>query len=513
MIPTRHAAFGGLCLLAAFSSPPVLAQANNADIPRMESASCPTQALKDLSAECYTFYGQENWDNPNGNIVELPVGVIPPESSETAGSDESSSNNAPVAFFPGGPGHSALDKQEYLEQLRKDIGNRTLVVFDPRGFNHATPTLECPDYADVSPYHNIVHTPALTDSLDPMQRMKHITDEVSACYQKLESEGVEVAQYTESATSRDLEEIRQLLDYEAINIYGASTGSGTALSYLRYYPDSVKSAILGWPWYTALRNRAPLDEFYTLKGKFTDVLAMCAADSEACREQVPAPFLAIDRTRRALDDKPYTAEVSTESGKEKTLYFDGAAFLDTLYLMLPQYYAMLPRIVSEVPEGDYSSLHEFFMIDQYQPDTKPGGYAMGAFLAQACNDMGTNRPTPQDSMAAVQQEPAIIGFEPIWLCAWWGTDGDVPPEHSDPVESDTPALAIHGQMDPCCGTRWSDELANTMPNVQAIELQGLGHSPVSECRSTVVNAFLNDPSAKIDKSCRTEVALDDWVLE
>ncbi|MFC0269607.1 alpha/beta hydrolase, partial [Kushneria aurantia] len=185
----------------------------------------------------------------------------------------------------------------------------------------------------------------------------------------------------------------------------------------------------------------------------------------------------------------------------------------TLYLMLPQYYSMLPRIVTEIPEGDYSSLHEFFMIDSYQPETEAPNYAMGAFLAQACNDMGTNRPTPEDSIAAVQREPAVIGFEPIWLCAWWGVDGDVPPEHNDFVTSDTPALAIHGQMDPCCGTRWSEELANSMPNLQSIELQGMGHNPVTECRSSVIDAFLSNPRERVDKSCRNEVALDNWQLE
>ncbi|MDN7131771.1 alpha/beta hydrolase [Halomonas sp. MC140] len=506
MPPAKHMAFGSLCLMAALSAGIAHAQDENT-VPRLESTDCATQALKDLNASCYTFYGQENWNDPNGQTIELPIGVIAPESSN--GNDADSD---PVIFFPGGPGYSILDNVDYIEQLRKDIGDRSLVVFDPRGFKHATPALECSDYANVSPYHNIIHTPALTASLDPMDRMQYITDEVSACYQKLDDEGVEIAQYNEWATSRDLDEIRNLLDYENVNIFGSSTGSGTALSYVRYYPDSVKSAILGWPWYTSLRNRAPLDEFYTLKRRFTDVLAMCVEDSEACREQVPAWFLAIDRTRRALDEKPFIAQVESE-GEQETLYFDGAAFLDTLYLMLPQYYDLLPRIVSEVPEGNYSTLNDFFMIDQYQADTDPGGYAMGAFLAQACNDMGTNRPTPKDSMAAVQREPAIIGFEPIWLCAWWGEDGDVPPEHNDIVTADTPALAIHGQMDPCCGTRWSDELADTMPNLQAIEMQAMGHSPVNECRSTVINEFLGDPLAPIDTSCKNEVPLAEWQLE
>lgn len=502
----KQTAYVSLCLMAFLGAGVAYAEISNDFIPRLENASCATQALEDLNASCYTFYGEENWSTPNGNTVELPIGVINPDSISD------SRNSSPVFFFPGGPGYSVLGNAEYIEQLRKDIGSRTLVIFDPRGFKHATPSLECPDYASVSPYHNIIHTPALTASLDPMERMQYITNEVSACYQKLENEGIEIAQYTERTTARDVEEIRSLLDYDTVNIFGSSTGSGTALSYIRYYPDSVSAAILGWPWYTSLRNRAPLDEFYTLKSKFTDVLAMCVEDSEACRELIPAWFLAIDRTRRALDNKPYIAQVKLEE-QQKNLYFDGAAFLDTLYLMLPQYYDVLPRIVSEVSEGDYSSLHEFFKVNEYNPLTESPNYAMGAFLAQACNDMGTNRPTPADSIAAVQREPAIIGFEPIWLCAWWGSDGDVPPEHNDFVTADTPSLAIHGQMDPCCGTRWSVELSDTMPNLQSIELQAMGHSPVTECRSSVINAFLSAPYAQVDKSCQNEVPLADWQLE
>ena len=83
----------------------------------------------------------------------------------------------------------------------------------------------------------------------------------------------------------------------------------------------------------------------------------------------------------------------------------------------------------------------------------------------------------------------------------------------DSVRSDTPALTIHGQMDPCCSTRWGDELSKTMPNVQSIELQGKGHNPITECRSTVVDSFLSRPYAAIDKSCRDEVALNPWQLE
>lgn len=475
------------------------------ETPRLENADCVTDALKAMQAECYIFYGQEDWSDPNGRLVELPVAVIAPEQA-------GNTDDPPVVFFPGGPGYSVIGNRDYVEQLRKDIGDRTLVVMDHRGFIHAKPTLACPDYAEVSPYHNIIHTPAITSSLDPMERMDAMTGEVSACYRKLESEGIDVAEYNQYAVSRDVDEIRRLLGYDTIDAFGSSTGSGTVLSYLQYHPDHVRAAILGWPWFTSLRNRSPLDEFYVAKQTFSDVLALCTASSERCREQLPAWFLAIDRARRALDNRPYVATVQDE-GQEKRLYFDGAAFLDTLYLMLPSDYAQLPRLVNDIQADDYSSLGQFFRIDQYQPDTQAPNYALGYFLAHVCNDMGTNRPTPADSRAAIQREPGILGFEPPWVCAWWGVDGDVPSSHSDPLQSDKPALSIHGQMDPCCGTRWGDVLSRTMPNLQTIEIQAKGHSPVTECRSQVISAFLDDPMAKIDTRCADEVPLEPWALQ
>lgn len=131
---------------------------------------------------------------------------------------------------------------------------------------------------------------------------------------------------------------------------------------------------------------------------------------------------------------------------------------------------------------------------------------LGYFLAHVCNDLGANKPWREDSTAAAAREPP-------WACGWSGTKGDVPPEHNDLPRSDIPIPAIHGQMDPCCGPRWSEQIARTMPNVQAIVMQGLGHSPVNECRSQVIQALLSAPDAKLDKSCANEVHLDAWVLE
>lgn len=482
------------------------AQAEQAEqIPRLEPSECATEALTSAGATCYTFYAQENRDDPNGAIIELPVAVIESEAGQVP--------DDPVFFFPGGPGYSVLGAGELIADYVEDVAPRTLVLLDHRGMLHARPALRCPDFAEVSTYHNIIFTPAVSSSLNTRERIHSVTDAVEQCYEKLVSEGIDVARYNSYAIARDVDAIRRLLGYEKINAYGRSTGGGTALAYLRYFPQHVRSAVLVSPWYTNLRNRAPIDELYTIKQKYTDILGLCVMQSERCRALLPSWFLAVERARRALDARPFVTTVKAADGTSRTLYFDGAAFLHVLYLTLVDNYARLPRIVTEIQQGDYSSLASFFQIETFDPHPTAPRYALGYFLAHICNDMGTNRPSREDSIYMIRREPAILGFEPPWMCAWWGTDGAVPAKHSFRYRSDKPVLSIHGQMDPCCGIRWGQHLARTMPKLQYVELQAVGHTPSTACETALIGDFLSAPRKPVDDSCKDDVSLRPWLLE
>ena len=56
-------------------------------------------------------------------------------------------------------------------------------------------------------------------------------------------------------------------------------------------------------------------------------------------------------------------------------------------------------------------------------------------------------------------------------------------------------------------------MAKTMPNLQLVELQALGHELPGECRSKLISSFLENPYTKIDDSCKNDVALGPWVFE
>ena len=50
--------------------------------------------------------------------------------------------------------------------------------------------------------------------------------------------------YTTAIAMDDLDEVREALGYETLNLYGVSYGTRAALSYLRKYPSRVRAVIL-----------------------------------------------------------------------------------------------------------------------------------------------------------------------------------------------------------------------------------------------------------------------------
>ena len=58
------------------------------------------------------------------------------------------------------------------------------------------------------------------------------------------SERADLSLYTTDAFVADLDDVRAALDYDTINLYGASYGTRAALTYLRRFPERVRSVVL-----------------------------------------------------------------------------------------------------------------------------------------------------------------------------------------------------------------------------------------------------------------------------
>ena len=51
------------------------------------------------------------------------------------------------------------------------------------------------------------------------------------------------------------------------------------------------------------------------------------------------------------------------------------------------------------------------------------------------------------------------------------------------------------------------------PNGTIVELQAVGHWNDNACRRKLIGDFIDEPYAKVDDSCKNNLALASWVLE
>lgn len=183
----------------------------------MDLQPCPLKVGQDdqMQALCGVLPVPENPNDPQGRKIDLNVVVFPavkriPE---------------PDALFllAGGPGQAATEAFPALLTAFFNIHQRRdIVMVDQRGTGKSNP-LRCLDDEDES----LAEDAAL--------------EKLKACPSALDAD---LRYYTTEIAMADLDAVRAALGYTTINLYGASYGTRAALTYLRMYPDRVRSLIL-----------------------------------------------------------------------------------------------------------------------------------------------------------------------------------------------------------------------------------------------------------------------------
>lgn len=477
-----------------------------AAVPALRQSSCATDALKKMGAACYEFIGPENWDHPTGRTVTLPVAVV-------SGPD-TDPKLTPVFWFEGGPGGNRhLTSENEIRSQLADAASHRLVLIGSRGLRLSKPTLDCPGDELRGENRHFSSRVYGTKSLD--ERIKEWADIVKACSDKLTKEGVDVSQYSDYHIARDYDAIRQALGFDKIDIWGRSAGGGSVITFLKFYEPHVRAAILEDAWPVPVRDRPQPDVLVAYKQHVVDMLGICVRDNPECARRFPNYPVALDRAMATLNNKPYVTTVASQvdpSGRLK-IRIDGTTLFWRLYsaFLSGPGYNELPKVLEAIDRGDYAALDDFFGLDDVDKVVRVNS-AFGHHLANLCGSTGKSRPTPDEAIAMIKREPALMGFESQVFCAWWGKDGDVPISlHVLPV-SDVPALAIHGQLDMCCGFRSTELLAQTMPNLQRVVFQAQLHSVGGACRRKLLAAFLKSPNEKLDASCKDDIPLKPWVF-
>lgn len=433
----------------------------------LEDCALTSVAGDQVDARCGTLTVPEDRANPNGRKIELNVAVIP--------AIKRNPEKDALFLLAGGPGQSAVEAFPAMISLIYQIHeDRDIVLVDQRGTGKSNP-LKCLGPEDE----------ALTD--------EQALEKLKSCPETLDAD---LRFYTTEIAMTDLDEVRAALGYETINIYGASYGTRAALTYLRMFPEHVRTVTLDSVvdsdfvmfMDAAADGQAALDKFF----------ARCEAD-DACNSTFPTLRSEFDGLLSRLEETP--AEITmphplTNAPVDLTVtpqLITNMVF-NTLYV--PDFVATLPL-----------SIHEAYADENYVPLISQAllvnaGLYDGMFYAVACTE---DAPLISASEAAKRGEKSVFGDRTVdfmAVCAEW-PKGKVSPEFREPVVSDVPVLILSGEADPITPPWHADIVAESLTNEIHLVFSGMGHGNFSSpCSTDLFKAFIDSASIEgLDTAC------------
>jgi len=431
-------------------------------------------------AQCATLTVPENRDAADSRTLSLAVAVLPATGSSSVVQPD------PVFLLAGGPGQASTEVYPNAAYLFEEVNRtRDLVLIDQRGTGEAA-GFACENLEDES----------LPADL-PNEAVVALFEECRAAM----AEQVDLTQYTTDRFIEDLEAAREALDYDTINLYGASYGSRAALAYMRRHPERIRSVVLdavAGPDLVLFRDM-PRDGQRALDLLFD----RCAADA-ACNAAFPSLRGEYDDLLARLETpQPVTvAHPLTNEPLEFQMTRERLSQYVFNILYSAEFQSLLPLLIHHAHEtGDFAPL-----VVQALAVGQSAGVYPGLLYAVACSE---DAPLIDPAAAeAIAQESSFgsmtANFEAI--CATWPR-AEVAADLRQPLQSDIPTLLISGGSDPVTPPDYAGTVAATLPNSRHLVVPGFGHGVISVgCMPSLVAQFFRDGHAgDLDVTCLDEL--------
>jgi pimeloyl-ACP methyl ester carboxylesterase len=455
--------------------------------PAFEPAPCAFPVPREYSPECGYLVVPENRTRPDARLIRLHVGIFRNRAG-TASLD-------PVLKISGGPGSTGLNTAGYLlgKGLDAVLDRRDFVIFDQRGTGYSRPRLDCPERVEIIPA-------LLGGRLTAEESQQAIIDSFRRCRERLIADGIDLSAYNSAASAADINDLRMVLGYEKFNLYGISYGTRLALTVMRDYPDTVRSAVLDSAYplevnlYTSLAPNA--------ERAFNVFFDQCGADP-GCNSSYPGLRTIFYELVDELNAQPVWVPLYVDNGR-LNVRLDGGLLIDVLFsgLYNPAVRDSMPQMIYDVREGKYAILST--RLDLYF-DTSG---ALGMQMAVQCAEE-IPFSLPQEVYAAAQGvQPQIAGFftesvQPLFaVCREW-TVAPADPRENQPVSSDVPTLILAGDGDPITPPEWGRKVADHLTRAYFHEFPGSAHWVVrsSDCAVQMALAFWENPAVDPGSIC------------
>ena len=425
-------------------------------------------------AYCGTYRVFENRETRQGRTIDLKIVVLPALGNEPKAD--------PLFFLAGGPGQGAAQLARPLRELfRRVQTDRDIVFVDQRGTGESH-SLDCKSDDE--------SLAALSEPLETsMARLRKCLDGLDA----------DVRLYTTTIAMDDLNDVRQHLAYDKINLYGGSYGTRAALVYLRRHEPTVRSMIIDGvappdmrlPLFMARDGQRALDQ----------LLADCEADP-GCRAKHPNLGARLRVLVGALDKAPLKTRLThPRTGIAEDIAVDGEFVANVIFSALysPVISSLLPELIDRAERHDFQGLLALATIGAAGDDNM----SIGMQLSVVCAE-DFPRITP-DQIARESQGTVFATHllkARMQACEFW-PKGNVDPSFYEPVKSSVPTLVLSGELDPVTPPNWGESVLPHLANAKHIVVPATGHGAMSTgCGMRLMRAFIDAASAEgLDTSC------------
>ena len=370
----------------------------------------------------------------------------------------------PVVFLMGGPGipgtvMAPIPPYFTLFQRLRELGD--VIIVDQRGTGSSEPALDCP-FEGTLPVDAFVDTDRLVAAL---------RQQVAACADHWRAQGVEPTAYNTVESADDIDDLRQALGIEKVDLLAFSYGTRLALAVVQRHGAHVGRIVLQGVNGPGLVVKRPGPVARKLQ-RLSELLKRDSAWHDS------TDLLVAARTARArLEHSATTVTVNDRRGEPSVKLLIGREGLDAI-VSLNLDDARLSALLVSVAAGDDRVLTRFVEAAW----SGLGGGTVG-LMARAVN-CAADRPVARWSLAARESAGAPFGapIDNAFLSTdFCGAVGYVipPVEFPEPVRSASPVLMLTGALDATNPIENAHDIARGLANAVVLEVQNTAHEALT----------------------------------
>ena len=424
---------------------------------------------------CGTLSVYENRTTGSGRKIDLNIMVIPAIATNAAPD--------PIFFLAGGPGQAAVSIGPYVfSQIPEWRQDRDIVLVDQRGTgkSNSMACLSSDELAQIDISNATMET------------------ELSQLENCLETLDADTRLYTTPIAMDDLNQVREYLGYEKINLMGISYGTRAALVYMRRHGETVRTAVLDAvaPTTMVIPENVAIDA-----ERAFELLVQDCAKQTACNKNYPKLMRHYERLVARLEQVETLIDITHPlTGQQRTIHLQ-AEIIDRLVrsvLYDRTLSRLLPLAIEEAYDENYTPLMTLAQL-LFNPDQAiSAGMLASVLCAEDMQRMTSGNPSTHFSNPLFETLDAV--------CKFWPTT-PIEASYFEPVTSDVPVLLTSGVLDPITPPKYAIEALQTLSNAEHIIVPGAGHGAMTQgCMPEVINRFLDSASVKdLEAGCAVNI--------